>query len=197
MKMTLAEHRSLWESWAQSVDRSEVDWESFYPGWLDILSDVEAMLKADATPVQQDLVIFFLGRDHEDERILDLLISHPVGGEPIAARAASSPDHEARWQAGVALGAIGSPTALAALSTLLTDPHEYVRRRALLAARDSLPVLAEQISLSWLVSDNEYSRAVALETLSVIGSPHLSSALQQLRSDPSPVVRKRASNLEQ
>ena len=195
--MTLAEHRSNWESWARSADRTYVDWESFYPGWPEILSDVEAVLKADPTSAQQDLVIFFLGRDHEDERILDLLTSHPVGGEPIAARAASNPDYQARWQAGVALGAIGSLTALAVLSTLLTDPHEYVRRRSLLAARDSLPVLAEQIALSWLGSDNEYSRAVALETLSIVGSPHLSSAIQQLRSDPSAVVQKRVSDLEQ
>ncbi len=77
----------------------------------------------------------------------------------------------------------------------LSDEHEYVRRRTLLASRERLPELAESVALSWLDSPEPYSRMVALDTLYTLGSPHSAAASVRLTDDEADVVRSRVREL--
>ena len=80
------------------------------------------------------------------------------------------------------------------LKRLTADEHEYARRRALLAIRETELEFAESVALSWLGSEHEYARMVALDTLHVLRSEWLAEAVDVLREDLAWIVQNRIEN---
>ncbi len=166
--------------------------EQHYEGFGDLVSAaVSAASSAQVGSHNIGAILEVLGVDHEAERVLDALSETPDSALAVALAGIDHPDWNTRWQLAVLLGRLATPSAVAALRHLLADDHEYVRRRALLALRDHDHELAERTSLSWLDSEHAYSRMVALDTLDMLESTHLSDALEALLTDPSDVVRAR------
>ena len=190
--MNLPELVQDWERWSATADKPRDGWETLYPRWSNevVLAITEA-LSEPITNSDAEAILFFLGRDNECENVLDMLSEKPKHSERIAIEAIDHPDQEVRWQIAVVLGQIATGGTLDALSRMLADPDEYVRRRALLAVRDHRPQVAEETALSWLNSGHEYSRMVALDTLAKVKSKNLLDAIQVLEDDPSSVVQQR------
>lgn len=177
-------------SW-QAVE-PHADPEEHYPAFGDLVS--AAVNAVAAAPIASDdirAILEVLGVDHEAEHVLDALSEAADSAITVALAGIDHPDWKTRWQVAVLLGRLATPIAVDALRHLLGDGHEYVRRRALLAIREHDHVLAERTSLSWLKSEHEYSRMVALDTLHFLDSAHLGDALPALVNDPSDVVRAR------
>lgn len=139
------------------------------------------------------LLLHALALDEEAERIQDALRERPVVARQVARAAVEQPDYRARWQAAVLAGEVAEEEVV---SLYLDDPDEYVRRRALLAARDRFPGLVEAKSMVWLDSPYAYSRMVALDTLYAIKSKQYRVAVDRLEQDTSSVVRVRLNELE-
>jgi HEAT repeat protein len=179
-------------TWAATVQHRSGEWEFYYPNWDKIYRAIENCLATEPLTTQRvKLLLYILARDNEGEIILDLLSENLQIGYQIAQQGLNYPDSDARWQIAVLLGQIGSSEAVILLRKMTNDVDEYVRRRALLAIRDIDKSFAEQVAITWLTSEHDSSRMVALDTLKVLGSDHLSEAMELLENDPSIVVKKR------
>ncbi len=111
----------------------------------------------------------------------------------MACEAIEFPDYRARWQTAVLAGEVAEEEQV---RLYLNDPDEYVRRRALLAARERFPALAETEAMVWLDSPHEYSRMVALDTLFFLKSDKYRVAANRLAKDLSQVVLTKLNDLE-
>ena len=194
--MNLSDLVQDWKRWSATADRPWDGWETLYPRWSDEV--VPAITEALSEPIgnsDAEAILFFLGRDNECEHVLDMLSENPKYSERVAVEAIDHPDQEVRWQIAVVLGQIATGGTLDALIRMLADPDEYVRRRALLAVRDHRSQVAEETALSWLNSEHEYSRMVALDTLAEVKSRALLDAIQALEDDPSSVVQQRRATI--
>ena len=112
----------------------------------------------------------------------------------VAANAVDHPDYRTRWQAAVLAGEVASWEVVA---RFVADADEYVRRRALLSARDRFPDRAEAVALQWVEAEHEYSRMVALDTLYAVESDRFEAAARRLERDASLVVRSRVRELHE
>lgn len=177
---------------AWQLEHPRADPEEHYPAFYDLRSAaLSACLEPAVASTTLALILEVLGLDHEPEFLLDALSGRPQAALSIAVAGLDHPDPNTRWQVAVLLGRIATPTAIGALRRLLTDGHEYVRRRALLSIRDLDRTAAEETAVGWLNSQHEYSRMVALDTLALLHSANLDEALARLADDPSDVVQAR------
>jgi HEAT repeat protein len=140
----LAKEVAKFRQWAimrQSPDyrrkdysHGDAEWESDYPDWQAIYTAVERLLESAANSKlsgeETEVLLYALARDNEDERILETLQMLPALALQVAHAALTHSDADARWQAAVLLGRIGTPEAVSLLRAFLADDAEYVRRRA-------------------------------------------------------------------
>lgn len=106
------------------------EWECDYPDWQQLYAAVADFLAAAhriLTDAELELLLYVLARDNEDEHVLETLKQFPSIAAQLAEAAVSFSDVDARWQAAVLAGHIGSA---AAVRRFLDDKAEYVRRRA-------------------------------------------------------------------
>lgn len=177
--------------WAKDHGGSYHEYEEQYP-WDELYKEVDLLLSQGKLTREdiQDL-LFLLARDNEAENILDMISKKPEIAEQVASQGITYEDLDARWQIAVLLGRLATNQSLNHLRSMLLDPAEYVRRRALLELRDHDPYLSELTAINWLNSLHEYSRMVALDTLAFLGSYDLDMAIKRLRQDESEVVQNR------
>ena len=194
--MNLPELAHDWEQWSATADTSWSGWQTLYPRWsTNVIPAITQTLSEPIGHADGEAILFFLGLDNEAENILDMLSDSPKYSERVAVEALDHRDWEVRWQIAVVLGQIATDGALNALVRMLADEEEYVRRRALLAVRDHRPEMAEETAISWLNSEHEYSRMVALDTLAQLASGSLDTALDVLKTDASHVVQQRRAKI--
>jgi hypothetical protein len=116
------------------------EWECDYPRWQDIYAAVERILDAAVdrclTAEETELLLYALARDNEDEHIMETFEQFPTLALQLARSSLSYSEEDARWQAAVLLGRLGTPDAIALLKRFVTDDSEYVRRRAGFALRE-------------------------------------------------------------
>jgi hypothetical protein len=137
---TLAAEAAKFRQWAscrQSPDfrpdqhSHGAEWECDYEHWETLYAAVDDFLAAAAHRTlaveELELLLYVLARDNEDERVLETLQRFPGIAAQVAEAAVRFPDDDARWQAAVLAGRIGSA---AAVRRFLDDEAEYVRRRA-------------------------------------------------------------------
>ena len=107
------------------------EWECDYPDFQQLYAAVADFLATAAhrslTHAELELLLYVLARDNEDERVLETLEQFPSIAQQVAEAAVSFSDVDARWQAAVLAGRIGSA---AVVRRFLDDEAEYVRRRA-------------------------------------------------------------------
>ena len=115
-------------------DHADPEWECDYPDWPALYAASETFLASAAdralTGAELEFLLYALARDNEDERILDTLERFSGAAMQVAETALSYADADARWQAAVLAGRVGTPEAAALVRRFLTDDVEYVRRRA-------------------------------------------------------------------
>lgn len=176
------------EAWAVENDPIE------YPNADSLCAVVaEALDLRGLAPPTFDLLLRALALDDDAEVIHDLLRERPDKAERVAAASVlRTIDYRARWQVASLAGEFAHE---AIVKKYLSDEHEYVRRRALLASRERFPQLAESVAVSWLGSPEPWSRMAALDTLHALGSSQYPSALARLARDEADVVRLRAQEL--
>jgi hypothetical protein len=113
------------------------EWECDYPDWQQLYAAVEDFLAAAAhrtlTNTELELLLYVLARDNEDERVLETLEQFASIAAQIAEAAVTFADLDARWQAAVLAGRIGSA---AVVRRFHDDEAEYVRRRSRFALQE-------------------------------------------------------------
>ncbi|KGP89799.1 hypothetical protein N780_09925 [Pontibacillus chungwhensis BH030062] len=119
------------------------DWESEYDHWDDIWEATKTVIKRlpaeEWSPKVTTSFLYILARDHKEGYIISELINKPDQLLHIAYRALTFPaypDYEARWQIAYGLGKMREykEQAQNLLHQLaINDPHEYVRRRAIMS----------------------------------------------------------------
>ena len=189
--MQLEREIKRFNEWATTVIDPSGEWETEYPHWDAIYDEVENCLKTDYLDnTTKDHILYVLARDNECEVVLKMLVAYPHFGYRVAEHGIMYPDNDARWQVAVVLGEIRADDSIALLHTMLRDSDEYVRRRSLLAIREIDAVYAEKIAIEWIYSEHEYSRLVAIDTLSILHSYYLPRALSILKEDSSHIVKQ-------
>src|SRR6266545_7860825 len=123
-----------WADAAGSHPGCSGEWECGYPAFQELYAAVATFLESAADRAlgrdELELLLYALARDNEDEHILETMERYPRVAMQAAETALSHPDTDARWQAAVLLGRIGTPQATSLLRRFLGDDAEYVRRRA-------------------------------------------------------------------
>ena len=185
------------KEWAVAQAKNYGEWECDYEGWVSLLAAAEtALAGSHVVDADIDLLLYALARDNECEIIRRMLEEHPSNGMCVARAGVTCPDRDARWQVAEFLGTRDDDEARVLLHRMVDDDDEYVRRRALLASVRTDPAFAEKVAWTWLSADYEYARLAALSVLYDVGSPHLTSATDRLRDDPSPYVRRKVAEIE-
>jgi hypothetical protein len=116
---------------ADEFSHFDSEWECDYPEWQQFYAVVGSFLEVTAhrtlTADELELLLYALARDNEDEVILHRFEKFPAVALQIVQAAVNFPDTDARWQAAVLAGQIGTA---ASVRRFLDDDYEYVRRRA-------------------------------------------------------------------
>jgi hypothetical protein len=189
---SLAREVQRFRRWADEQPRDFGEWETEYSEWPALWAAAEEAIAGDRLSNEDvELLIYALARDNECETILGELQRHPTTGMRVARVGIECSEPDARWQLAVFLGSHDGEEPRLLLRRLVSDPNEYVRRRALLASAPHDPSFAEQIAAVWLTSEHEYSRIAALTVLRELRSERLHHAVELLRLDASPHVRER------
>ncbi|WP_424769444.1 HEAT repeat domain-containing protein [Paenibacillus sp. sgz302251] len=130
----------MFKKWADESPGEHGEWETEYPHWDRLYSAVDQVLAHESIDEWNsdvfESILYTLARDNECENVLQSLIEHPNALIPLAYKAISWDDYEARWQVAFGLGEIANvdnDEVQALLERFLNDEHEYVRRRALFA----------------------------------------------------------------
>ena len=195
---SLAEEVGRFREWAENHPKNSGEWETDYPDWPALRAAADQALASDSPSEDEiKLLLYALARDNECEFIVGMMQEHPRNGMRVAHAAVDCSEPDARWQVGVFLGSQEGDDARMLLRGLVEDADEYVRRRSLLASALRDPAFAEEIAESWLTAEGEYSRLAALSVLHETRSPRIALALQQLRRDPSPYVRRKVAEIEE
>ncbi len=191
---SLAEAVKRFRAWAADGHEGEGigEWECEYEHWSEIYEAFNTALDAPLSPTAIEDILYALARDNEFEGLRKKLTAHPEILILLAPAALVYSDFDARWQISVSLGEVGSPDALDILRQFISDPHEYPRRRALMAYAPHRPDESEPLAWAWLASAEPYSRLAGLHVLHDIQSPRLSSAIQISKEDSFEYVRQRA-----
>ena len=165
-----------------------LEWEEY--NWMQIENSIK-MIPNDSniSLVFIDIILYFLAKDHESERIMEILEEKPTLGYVIARKGVNYQDWNARWQVAVLLAHFKDTKLL--IKMVEKDEEEYVRRRALLGLRDIDNMSAEKLAIKHLKSIYEYERMVAIDTLDFLSSSYLTQALNMLKDDPSTLIQNK------
>jgi len=112
--------------------------------------------------------------------------------EPLCQTLLSDEVPDVRARAASALGQMGDPAAIAALSRALDDSTAEVRRRAAQALYQISDAAAIDPLIKALSDSDRDVRRLAARTLGEIGNATTLEALKQLHNDPNPVVQDEA-----
>jgi len=192
--MPLAEALARFRAWAADGHEGEGvgEWECDYEQWSEIYEAFNPALAATLSPNAIEDILYALARDNELEGLRQRLTTHPEILLTLGTAALASPEINARWQIAECLGEVGSTATLDILRKFIDDPHEYVRRRALMAYAPHRSAESEPIAWAWLTSEEPYSRLAALHVLRDVHSPRWPAAVQMLKLDSCEFVRQRA-----
>jgi HEAT repeat protein len=132
-----------------------------------------------------ELALYILARDNEMETLKDDLTEHPTCLLALAKAGLHSAEQDARWQLADALGTVQADEddVASILEAYVRDSNEYVSRRALLALGRRRSLVAETLARQAWDTGHEYQRIAALEVLSNLDSPCLSSYLDLAAQD--------------
>lgn len=177
-----------WENYHKQNKISYEDDE--YPNWMKIENTIK-MIPDDSNISLGfvDIILYFLAKDNESERIMEILEEKPILGYFIARKGIKYKDWNARWQVSVLLAHFKDTKLL--LKMVENDEEEYVRRRALLGLRNIDKISSEKIAIKHLKSIYEYERMVAIDTLNFLSSSYLEKALNMLKNDSSIIVQNK------
>jgi HEAT repeat protein len=161
------------------------EWESYYEQWDDLYAACREYL---ATPIAiwsdagVQLLLYAIGRDNGCEVLAEELTQEQVF--TLSRAALASADRDAKWQLATTLSRCpGSPEADALLCCFAADPHEYVRRRALMALAEIGSPATEELAVRAWESGEQYQRMACLHALYRIGSGRLEEFLRQANQD--------------
>jgi HEAT repeat protein len=141
--IALLEHEvARFRAWddALSNEGRSAEWETYYENWGALYQACREYLNTPLNTWSDEgiqLLLYAIARDNEGEIIIDELTQEQL--VTLSAAALESAEMDAKWQLAMALGRY--PLCAendALLSRFVQDPHEYVRRRALLALAESL-----------------------------------------------------------
>jgi hypothetical protein len=181
------------KQWASTHNQRHGEWECDYEHWGDLWSSAESAINrfrdGNAPDEIIDDLIYAIARDNEDEIIAEHLLHTPPLLTQLAKSAMSCSESDAKWQIAQTVAEAKLDNAAELIRPFLQDENEYVRRRALLAFGTFSPQEAEQIALTNLNDEFEYSRIAALHVLHDIGSERLLECLDRHETDPSEYVR--------
>jgi hypothetical protein len=178
-------------AWATDFPSREKsgEWECAFDQWPKVHAAVSDYLEA--YPPRQwtddvvDLLLYILARDNEIEWLKKELIKRPDHLLTLAGAGVASNERDARWQLADALGdpVIDPTEAEALLLRYVRDDDEYVNRRALLALGRRQSPAAEALAHAAWETDHEHQRMAALDVLSSLNSPTLSTYLALAQKD--------------
>jgi len=196
----LLQEVSRFQAWAEAyaVARSG-EWECDYGAWPALHLAVRRFLAskpfASWSVEETRAVLYAIARDNEIEFLARVVREeHPTLLLPLARAALSMGECDDRWQLAEQIGRLGTAgeEEEAVLLLLVTDEHEYVRRRALgaLARTRSSRTEAETAHI-WEIDDpaREWARMQCLWALHRVGSPRLDRYLRRADADASEHLR--------
>jgi HEAT repeat protein len=187
------------KDWAPPEKHRSGEWECDYGHWNELyaaaISVINLHTDGDITSELADELLYVIARDNECEHLRHCLLDAPLLLSKLAQLAVPSIESHAKWQIATAVAEVHLDNAADLIRPFLTDDDEYVRRRSLMAIAPISPAEAEQIAISNLSDENEYTRIAALHALHLANSLQLRNWLGRLEKDPSEHVRHNVKRL--
>jgi hypothetical protein len=181
--------------WAKTFpeDRRNGEWECDYGSWGDIYNAVLEFMADHPFDEWSDqelrTVLYAIARDNDIQHLArEVRRRHPELLLPLSQAAIRVGERDDRWQLAAELGELGRADGEEEklLLIMARDEHEYVRRICLRSLARLGSAAVEALALeAWHREDpdQEHARMMALDCLSVIGSPRLELLLVEAVKD--------------
>ena len=182
---------SAFRHWAAEYTHAGMsgEWECAFEEWPEMWAVLdEFLISVDPEEWDDEIIaslLYVIARDNEREILKQTLETKPIHLLALARAGIHSKERDARWQLADALGRSGLDAEVVTplLERFINDEDEYVSRRALLALGGRLAPEAEALALRAWATGHEYQRMAALDVLSSLASPLLSSHLEAAEQD--------------
>ena len=187
--MDLKEEVAKFRKWAIKNPGRYGEWEVNYEDWDALYKTffkfIENSSAEALSPKEIEDLIYVIGRDNEDERLIEFLTKQEEIFLVLAFSAITADDIDARWQFAHYLGEFKNmkEDAEKLLLKYFKDPNEYVSRRALMALANMGSSYTEEYCEKAWESDLEYQRIAVLYSLNKINSKQLESHLSKAMDD--------------